>query len=160
MKYDIGEIVDVVLDSGTTLKEGEIIGLKRLKDKSVMVEVMYANTSEGRWADWFKEEQIKRITKKYIKREKQDWEKEFEKKFSISFNVGVVPDDITKQKIKDFIKDILQKQKEKALGCVPEENIIDVFHFKWPEGYTEEKILKNGWNVSREQTIKNLKEKL
>lgn len=38
----------------------------------------------------------------------KDWNKEFNEKFGHKFNIGVVPDDITKKEIIDFIEALLE----------------------------------------------------
>ena len=67
---------------------------------------------------------------------REDWEKRFDKNFSLAFNVGVVPDDITKNNIKDFIRTLLLQQidedNKRFLG------MIDTVHEKYHvEGYCD-----------------------
>ena len=92
---------------------------------------------------------------------KQDWEKEFEKKFTTLKGAtigGIYFDyDATPSEIKQFIKDLLQKQKE--------EIIQELHKLRTNKGKKYQKEVKNGdlYNAciyDIEQTINNLKERL
>jgi hypothetical protein len=81
------------------------------------------------------------------------WEEGFNEQFSYCFNVGVVPDDMTMERIKNFISALLE-QKETEIR---KETIKAVLPEEWNGLITS--FLNAGFNECRQQIIKATKEK-
>jgi len=82
---------------------------------------------------------------------------EFDDKFSQSFNVGVIPDDITKERIKYFITSKISIIIKEILECLPEEQIIgtDDYLINQDVDYTKGDI-KVAFNDCRSQFLNNV----